>query len=277
MDTDDSPPASPWQPTSLAALLDEHEGDTNLALQALIARHNSLIGHHATLTAEKDAAVKDSKRSALENQQLWRSLKSSGGSPRPPTAQRQYSGQDHKPTSNASASAAASASSSASAGAPPLRRGMSSQDSSTGISSLLGAELATPTPLPARSQDDSFAHLSTPSRSRTTTTPPRSVSPLLSTMDSHSSLRKTVSLDLGRRADGEDVVSALDGGPVSPSSSAARSSLDDKSFSGAKLPTSFSMPLIPSPEIPDRSSVGSNGSCVPLPFYRALRRPDSAG
>ncbi|KAL8293755.1 hypothetical protein RQP46_000456 [Phenoliferia psychrophenolica] len=232
---DDSPPPSPWQPTSLAALLEEHEGDATLALQALIARHNSLIGQHATLGAEKEAAVKDSKRSALENQQLWRSLKSSGGSPRPPTAQRQNSGQD-KP-SNAGASA----------------------DSSNGIAALLGAELVAP--VPGRSQDDSFAHLSTPSRSRTTTTPPRTVSPLLSTSDSHSSLRKAVSLDLGRRPDIPLDDAAFEPAPNSPSAaSAARSSLDDKSFSGTKLPTSASMPLIPSPEIPDRSSISSNSS-----------------
>ncbi|GAA6008117.1 hypothetical protein JCM10207_007035 [Rhodosporidiobolus poonsookiae] len=72
------------QPLSLPTLLAAHHNDPHVALASLVARYNRLAASHAALEQDKDAAERAAERAAVENQQLWRSLKARGSaSPRP--------------------------------------------------------------------------------------------------------------------------------------------------------------------------------------------------
>ncbi|KAK4702174.1 RalA-binding protein 1, partial [Phenoliferia sp. Uapishka_3] len=249
--TDATSIPSAREPMTVASLLAEHSGDPSLALATLLARHNELIGQHASLRSEKDAAEKAAERSAMENQQLWRSFKGSGGSPRPPIAPRQNS----NPSGNGSLGGAGT--SAATVGNLP-RRGNSGHELNPEPSGLVGA--GGPSDSSSRSQDDStLSPVSTSTRSETNTPPPVfafSPNPHAS-VGSQSSLRKAASLDTGRRGSGGPAGEELSNDQFS--STGMRSFSEDKSYVSSKLPTSVSMPLIPSPDISAGGAPNANG------------------
>ncbi|GAA6061340.1 hypothetical protein JCM10212_004821 [Sporobolomyces blumeae] len=72
-------------PLNLSDYLARHDHDPARALSALVSRHNRLLHDHAVLRQDKEAAERASERAAVENSQLWRSLKAIGttSSPRP--------------------------------------------------------------------------------------------------------------------------------------------------------------------------------------------------
>ncbi|GAA5974419.1 hypothetical protein JCM11641_005271 [Rhodosporidiobolus odoratus] len=80
---------TPPTPISLSALLASHENDPHVALASLVSSYNKLVQSYSTLEQDKIAADRAAERAAVENQQLWRSLKSGtgarggGASPRP--------------------------------------------------------------------------------------------------------------------------------------------------------------------------------------------------
>ncbi|BGP28341.1 Rho GTPase activating protein [Rhodotorula toruloides] len=78
--------SSPPPPLTLSALLAEHSDDPHAALSTLLGRFNRLLSDYSVLRQEKENAERSAERSAVENQQLWRSLKAMTGSssPRPP-------------------------------------------------------------------------------------------------------------------------------------------------------------------------------------------------
>ncbi|KAM0753210.1 RhoGAP-domain-containing protein [Meredithblackwellia eburnea MCA 4105] len=242
---DDPPTDSNWHQVSVTALLAENEDDPNRALAALISRHNELVRQFANLTVEKETAEKAAERSAQENQQLWRSFRANGGSPRPPAATRS--------NSSGLGGGFSSGSTNPTTGVP-LRRGMSAQDSSSNLSALGLSPSDSPltaTPVLDDPTTSSF-------RAKATTPPPLGSSPNLQTRrDSHSSLRKATSLDLGRRGSSTIDGSASERPSGSQSPSASPRTFSDRQNQGSpRFPTSASMPTIPVPDL-ERSPNGS--------------------
>lgn len=257
---------SQWQPLTESQLLSQHSNDPSAALTFLIAQHNQLVRQHGLLQKEKDLAEKAAERSAIENQQLWRSFKSigvAGSSPRP-SGSRQNSESGPNPRlfgslGGGGASGAVTA---------PLRRGLSNDTTPPG-GILGGGKLLDSSPggspasgrLPLALRNDASTSTSSP-RSKAITPPPLSPrsSGTLTRTNSHVSLRKAASLDLGRPSNsnslsynGLGLVATTSGGieineqpPLSPDADTPFSRLmqDPRSLgtTPTRIPISASMP-----------------------------------
>ncbi|GAA6024024.1 hypothetical protein JCM11491_000536 [Sporobolomyces phaffii] len=237
-------------PLNSADLLSEHSNDPHRALAALVNRHNRLLSDYAVLRQEKEAAQRESQRAAVENQQLWRSLKVT--SPRP-TAQRQNSegrereretarglgiGALPEKTSSSSLRKVSGGSSNESTGRYDLPPPLPSFSSSPRLDSMAID------PRLANAHAQSAAHLRTKAA-----TPPPTSSPRLNDSLAASNLRKASSLDLGRSPNAPPLDATPESGSKSdlpnglprtpPSNSGSRSNSRESS---PRLPTSASMP-----------------------------------
>ncbi|GAA5909050.1 uncharacterized protein JCM6883_002590 [Sporobolomyces salmoneus] len=240
-------------PLNLPDYLSDHANDTNRALASLISRHNRLLHDFAVLRQEKEAAQRESQRAAVENQQLWRSLKVT--SPRPATQRQNSEGRERETTGTRGLGIG---------GALPEKTSSTSlRKVSGGSSSDMTGRYDLPPPLPSFHSSprlDSIAidprlanaHAQSASSLRTkAATPPPTSSPRMNDSISASNLRKASSLDLGRSSnappplDGTtdygvtpaDLQNGLPRTP--PSNSGSRSNSRESS---PRLPTSASMP-----------------------------------
>ncbi|GAA5923500.1 uncharacterized protein JCM15063_003666 [Sporobolomyces koalae] len=247
-------------PLSLTDWLAEHANDSQRALSSLIARHNRLLHDVAVLRQEKDAALRESQRAALENQQLWRNLKVT--SPRP-TTQRQNSEGSSGAGHNAATQRDRDRETARGLGIGTLPERASStslRKVSGGSSNESTARYDLPPPLPTFSSSPRVDSYGVDPRLASTTaqssaslrtkaaTPPPAGSPRLNDPIAPSNLRKASSLDLGRSptAQSDDAFAETtsrsdlaNGMPRTPPSNNSRPSSRDSS---PRLPTSASMP-----------------------------------
>jgi len=238
-------------PINLNDLLSDHSNDPNRALAALVSRHNRLLHDYAVLRQEKEVAQRESQRAAVENQQLWRSLKVT--SPRP-AAQRQNSEGNQSQGSSGRENARGLG-----IGALPEKSSSQSLRKASGGSSGESTgryDLAPPLPsFPSSPRLDTngvdprfssaYAQSSSQLRSKAATPPPTG-SPRQADSIGASNLRKASSLDLGRSPnapplDGntEGIRSDLSNGLPRTPPSGSRS---DSRESSPRLPSSASMP-----------------------------------
>ncbi|GAA5961252.1 hypothetical protein JCM3765_002885 [Sporobolomyces pararoseus] len=238
-------------PLSLSDFLADHSNDPHRALASLVSRHNRLLHDYAVLRQEKEAAQRESQRAAVENQQLWRSLKVT--SPRP-TAQRQNSeGRERERENNRGLGIG---------GALPEKASSTSlRKVSGGSSNESPGRYDLPPPLPSFGSSprlDSIAidprlanaHAQSASSLRTkAATPPPTGSPRMNDSFATSNLRKASSLDLGRSPNAPPLDNSGDYGSkvdtpsgiprTPPSNSGSRSNSRESS---PRLPSSASMP-----------------------------------
>ncbi|KAI5480828.1 RalA-binding protein 1 [Pseudohyphozyma bogoriensis] len=206
-----------------SSLLADHDNNPSAALSALVVLYNDLVRSHATLQFEKEAAERAAERSALENQQLWRSFKDKAatGSPRP-AVNRQNSEGTRGGAAGGTVNDTASSPSTSSVGNGRLDLPPFSSD------------------LARAATHDMPNSPSTSHRSKTDTPPPQPSPRTHSRSASPSSLRKASSLDLGRAQKNE---------PPEPDAAAiaglpppTRSMSDPRHRASPRIPTSASMP-----------------------------------
>lgn len=242
-------------PLSLSDLLADHSNDSHRALASLVSRHNRLLHDYAVLRQEKEAAIRESQRAAVENQQLWRSLKVT--SPRPTTQRQNSEGRERESERGAARGLGIG-------GALPEKTSSTSlRKVSGGSSNESTGRYDLPPPLPSSFHSsprlDSIAidprlantHAQSASSLRTkAATPPPTGSPRMNDSIANSNLRKASSLDLGRSPNAPPSEGGLDHSAKSdllpnglprtpPSNSGSRSNSRESS---PRLPTSASMP-----------------------------------
>ncbi|GAA5886680.1 hypothetical protein JCM16303_001408 [Sporobolomyces ruberrimus] len=253
-------------PLNLSDYLSDHSNDLHRALVSLINRHNRLLHDYAVLRQEKEVIQRESQRAAVENQQLWRSLKVT--SPRPTTARQNSEGNNRERDTTTTTTTARGL---GIGGALPektsqssLRKVSGGSITGGGDSSGGGTRYDLPPPLPSSFHSsprlDSIAidprlanaHAQSQGglRAKAATPPPTGSPRLLNdSISSSSNLRKASSLDLGRSPNAPPLLDGVELGKpelgnglpprTPPSNGGSRSNSRESS---PRLPTSASMP-----------------------------------